>query len=86
MEILLAEGDPDAQVINQFEESLIDTLQSDPEIATCLNTYLEARRKISEKVKGRGVLGSKRGPKEKDVARTRVDSNRSLGNLWLRES
>ena len=54
LEILLAEGDPDAQVINQFEESLIDTLQSDPEIATCLNTYLEARRKISEKVKGRG--------------------------------
>jgi hypothetical protein len=54
LEILLAEGDPDTQVINQFEESLIDTLQSDPEIATCLNTYLEARRKISEKVKGRG--------------------------------
>ena len=54
LEIVLAEGDPDAQVINQFEESLIDTLQSDPEIATCLNTYLEARRKISEKVKGRG--------------------------------
>eukprot|EP00435_Cladocopium_sp_Y103_P074193 s963_g47.t1 len=59
LEQLLSEGDEDALLIQQFEESLVDSLQSDAEIATCLNTYLEARKRITEKIKGRGFWSSK---------------------------
>ena len=59
IEALLAEGDEDAMVVQQYEEALIETLQGDHEMATCLNAYLEARRKLTEKVKGRGFWGGK---------------------------
>ena len=54
LDTLLAEGDEDALVVQQFEEGLIDTLQQDAEMATCLNTYLDARRRLNEKGKNRG--------------------------------
>ena len=50
----LAEGDEDALVAHQFEEALIDTMQNDPEITASMGTYLDARRKLSEKSKNRG--------------------------------
>ena len=59
LETLLAEGDEDALMIHQFEDSLIESLQSDQEVATCLATYLEARKRISEKVKSRGFWSPK---------------------------
>ena len=43
------EGDADAVVCLQFEESLLDTLQSDPDMAACMNTYMEARKRLSDK-------------------------------------
>ena len=54
IDILGGEGDQDVLVVQQFEESLIETIQSDPDIATCYNTYLEARRRLSDKAKSRG--------------------------------
>eukprot|EP00435_Cladocopium_sp_Y103_P026726 s892_g6.t1 len=63
-DILLAENDEDALLISQFEDTIIDSLQNDQDVATCLNAYLEARRKISEKIKGRGFWGPK-NPKGK---------------------
>eukprot|EP00438_Fugacium_kawagutii_P036381 Skav223647 [mRNA] locus=scaffold46:701533:702333:+ [translate_table: standard] len=41
-EALVAEGDSDALMMQSFEDSLVDSLQSDPELATCYNSYLEA--------------------------------------------
>ena len=54
LELLLAEGDEDALVAHQFEEALIDTMQSDPEMTALMGTYLDARRKLTEKSKNRG--------------------------------
>ena len=45
--------------MQQFEESLIESLQSDSEIATCLNTYMEARKRVLEKVKSCGFWNPK---------------------------
>ena len=59
LETLLSEGDEDALIISQFEEALVDSLQNDPEVATCLNSYVEARKRVTEKVKARGFFGNK---------------------------
>ena len=59
LEHLLQEGDEDALLIQQFENSLIESLQADSEIATCLNTYMEARKRVLEKVKSRGFWNPK---------------------------
>ena len=45
----------------QFEESLCEALQCDPELAACYNTYLDARRRISDKNKRRGFWGTSKG-------------------------
>ena len=48
IETLLAEGDEDAIYIAHFEQAAGDVLQSDQELASCYNTYLEARKKLAE--------------------------------------
>ena len=48
MEVLLAEGDTDALLVNQFEESIIESLQNDPEVATCLMLTLEPGEKYQK--------------------------------------
>ena len=50
----LAEGDEDALVVQQFEDALIDAVQGDGEMGTYMSTYLEARKRLTEKVKSRG--------------------------------
>ena len=59
LEILLSEGDDDALLDQQYEDALIDTLQGDSEISARLNTYLEARRRLTEKA--RLLLAQKQG-------------------------
>ena len=61
IDVLLAEGDEDALILQQFEEALIDSLQGDPDIAACLNTYVEARRKLQDKARSRGFWNSSKG-------------------------
>ncbi|CAK9030755.1 Retrovirus-related Pol polyprotein from type-1 retrotransposable element R2, partial [Durusdinium trenchii] len=56
------ENDQDALIVSQFEDSLIDVLQSDPDTASCYHTYLEARRRIIEKGKNRGSWPIKGAP------------------------
>ena len=55
------ESDPDAIICMQFEESLCEALQSDPDLAACYNTYLDARRRITDRNKSRGFWGSNKG-------------------------
>ena len=52
------ESDPDAVICFQFEESLVDALQTDGEIAACYNTYLDARKRLTDKNKNRGFWNS----------------------------
>ena len=54
IEILAAENDEDANLIVQFEDAVMDTLQSDVELAAFFTSYQEARRRLSERVKVRG--------------------------------
>eukprot|EP00435_Cladocopium_sp_Y103_P026639 s2448_g6.t1 len=61
IEALLAEGDADALTVTQFEDALVESLQNDVDVATCLNTYIEARKRITEKVKGRGFWVPSKG-------------------------
>ena len=62
---LMAEGDEDALVMSQFEEAIIDSLQSDPDVASCLNAYVDARKRLLEKAKGRGFRGPSKSFKGK---------------------
>ena len=48
------EGDEDALIVSQFEDQILEVLQEDPSMASCFNTYIEARRKLSEKARFRG--------------------------------
>lgn len=54
LETLAQEGDEDCLVMQQFEDALIESLQGDSEVASCLNTYVEARQRLLEKTKSRG--------------------------------
>ena len=66
MEQFLSENDEDALVVQQFEDALIDTIQSDGEMNAFMNSYVEARRKLTEKAKFRGFwpVRSKGGGKK----------------------
>ena len=57
----LSEGDEDALLVQQYEDALIETLQGDAEVSACLNTYLEARRRLSEKARVGGFWPKGRG-------------------------
>ena len=52
------ENDPDAVICFQFEESLVEALQTDGEIAACYNTYLDARKRLTDRNKNRGFWSS----------------------------
>ena len=62
-DILQNEGDEDAMVISQFEDQVLETLQNDPEVSSCFNVYLEARKRLSEKIKHRGFWTPSKGYK-----------------------
>ena len=54
MDTLLQEGDEDATRVADFEGTATDVVQSDPELASALTAYTEARRRLSEKFRSRG--------------------------------
>ena len=60
-EIAYDDNDPDAIVCMQFEESLVDALQSDADLAACYNTYLDARKRINDRSRNRGFWGNSKG-------------------------
>ena len=54
LEALLAEGDDDAVFVADYEAAASEILQTDDDLATAYSTYVEARRKLNEKVRARG--------------------------------
>ena len=54
IEALAEEGDPDALICQQFEETILDVLQNDSETASCYFTYTEARKRLSDRNRNRG--------------------------------
>ena len=61
IEVFAAENDEDAQIIMQFEENLINMLQEDDEMAILMTTYVEARKRLSEKSRFRGFWSTRSG-------------------------
>ena len=53
LELMLAEGDEDAAFITDFESAASEILQADDDLASAFS-YVEARRKLSEKFRSRG--------------------------------
>ena len=61
----MSEGDEDALVIQQFEETVIEPLQNDLEAASCLNADADARKPLMDKAPGRGFWGPSKSFKRK---------------------
>eukprot|EP00435_Cladocopium_sp_Y103_P059014 s1739_g21.t1 len=81
LELLIAEGDDDASFIADFEAAASDLVQSDEDLAAAYSTYIEARRKLSEKYRSRGFwpisTGKSRG-KGKTKGKMPWSSRKSL--------
>eukprot|EP00435_Cladocopium_sp_Y103_P071338 s690_g37.t1 len=60
-EIYYDDNDPDAVICMQFEDSIVDALQGDSDLAVCYNTYLNARQRLTDRNKSRGFWGSSKG-------------------------
>ena len=54
VDTLFQEGDEDAVLITEFEQAASEILQNDEDLASALNSYTEARRRLTEKTRFRG--------------------------------
>ena len=52
------ENDPDAIVCMQFEDSILEALPGDMELAACYNTYADARKRLQDRNKNHGFWGN----------------------------
>jgi len=73
---LYDDTDPDAVLCMQSEEdSILEALQGDMELAACYNTYVDARKRLSDRNKNRGfwqaAKGSNAGSKGKGKSKVR---------------
>eukprot|EP00435_Cladocopium_sp_Y103_P022395 s3236_g5.t1 len=58
VQLLNEAGDEDAAFILDFEETMIETIQDSPELASCYHSYMEARTRLRERAKFRGFWGT----------------------------
>ena len=80
---LAHEGDEDAVFVADFESAATDVVQADEELAAAFSTYMEARRKLSEKYRARGFWpisskGKSKGFKGKSKGRQPWTNRKSL--------
>lgn len=54
-------GDDDAQVVQDFEDQLLDICQDSPELSLCFSAYSEARARLRDKARARGFWPPKGG-------------------------
>ena len=86
VEVLMQEGDSDAAFITDFENAATDLIQGDEELAAAFNTYSEARRRLSEKVRFRGFWPVSGGGKAKGSNKGRVKGKFQKGHSSSRKS
>lgn len=60
LETLAAEDDEDAAFLLQFEDAINETIQNDSEMCAYYSSYQEARKRLAEKVRFRGIWSVKR--------------------------
>ena len=63
MDILVQEGDEDATLVADFEDSIQELVQGNEELAATYTAYTEARKRLSDKFKSRGFWPSSFGQK-----------------------
>ena len=63
LDILIQEGDEDATLVADFEDSIQELVQGDEELAATYTAYTEARKRLSDKFKSRGFWPSSFGQK-----------------------
>ena len=54
IESLANEGDEDAAMIMDYESTMLDAVQENEDLALTQSTYMDARRRLSERFKNRG--------------------------------
>ena len=86
METLVNEGDTDAALITEFENAASDLIQNDEELASALNSYTEARRRLSEKFRSRGFWPVTSAGKAKGGGKGKVKGKFSKGHPSSRRS
>ena len=79
---LAQEGDEDAIFVADFESAATDVVQGDEDLAAAFSTYMEARRKLSEKYRARGFWpmskGKFKGSKGKSKGKSSWTSRKTL--------
>ena len=85
IEQLHQEGDEDALIVSQFEDQILEVLQEDPSMASCFNTYVEARRKLSEKARFRGFWQPSGGKGGKGKSKNRFKGKSSFPKRTLEQ-
>ena len=79
---LAHEGDEDAIFVPDFESAATEVVQADEELAAAFSTYMEARRKLSEKYRAHGFWpiskGKSKGSKGKSKGRQPWTNRKSL--------
>lgn len=75
-----AEGDEDACIIEQFENTLLDQLQQDEDMTILMSAYADARRRLTEKARHRGFwpVRGKMGSKGRSKGKSPVKGRRPL--------
>lgn len=89
IEILAAENDEDANLIVQFEDAMMDTLQSDPELAAFFTSYQDARKRLNDRFKARGFWPVKKtigkgGKKGKNKSKGKQSLAMRIANSYCR--
>lgn len=83
LEVLLADGDPDAAFVADFESSANELLQTDSELASCYTAYLEARKRLTEKARYRGFwpLSKQKGGKGRGFKGKTKNTGKGYGSF-----
>ena len=82
----LAHGcDDDAVYVMDFEAVAADVIQSDEELASAYTTYVDARRKLSEKFRSRGFWPVGKGKKGSSKGKLKSKSSWSSGKKSLQQ-
>ena len=85
IEQLANEGDEDAALILEYEQSMLDAIQDDADLALSTTTYAEATKRLSDRFKNRGfwpssgTKGKSRG-KGWEKGKKGYSGNRNPGN------
>ena len=75
----MATEDPDAALVMQFEQSVSDTMQDDPDLAAFFSNHQEACKRLQEKVRSRGFWNSSKGSASSKGGGKRFGVKRNMG-------